>query len=62
MSQAWCSKLLTTSDSLVMHTSENRAVLPFDENRFVAKTINTSDTVTAWIVFYERPQTPDFKT
>jgi acyl-coenzyme A thioesterase PaaI-like protein len=61
MSQSWCAKLLTSSTNLVVHTSENRVVLPFDENHFVAKTINTSDTVAAWIVFYERPQPPEFK-
>ena len=60
MSQEWCAKLLTSSCTLVVHPSENRTNLPDHENRFVADTINTSDTIAAWIVFYERPQAPNF--
>lgn len=61
MSQPWCAKILTASSTLVIHASENRVILPFDENRFVAQTINTTDTIAAWIVFYERPEAPEFK-
>ncbi|TDZ39361.1 Acyl-coenzyme A thioesterase THEM4 [Colletotrichum spinosum] len=59
----WCSKLLAKFDnpSSVVQVSENRTILPTRENSYVGGTLNTPETVAAWLVLYRRPLAPDWK-
>ncbi|KAK7967202.1 uncharacterized protein PG986_001479 [Apiospora aurea] len=53
----WCAKYLATApandDDFVVKVHENRVVLSTWENQFVGGTLNTPDTITAWVDFYD---------
>ncbi|KDN61358.1 putative thioesterase superfamily protein [Colletotrichum sublineola] len=59
----WCSKILAAFSSPlhIVHVSHNRTVLPTRENQYVGGTLNTPDTITAWLILHPRPQAPDWK-
>ncbi|KAL0934381.1 thioesterase superfamily protein [Colletotrichum truncatum] len=59
----WCAKVLAKFDSPshVVQVSANRTILPTKENSYVGGTLNTPDTIAAWLVLYPRPQPPDWK-
>ncbi|KAK0378035.1 thioesterase superfamily protein [Colletotrichum melonis] len=59
----WCARLLSQSDtsSHVVQVSQNRTVLPTRENTYVGGTLNTPDTIKAWLIIHPRPQGPDWK-
>ncbi|KAK2060231.1 thioesterase superfamily protein, partial [Colletotrichum caudatum] len=59
----WCAKILSafSSPHHVVHVSQNRTVLPTRENQYVGGTLNTPDTITAWLVLHPRPQAPEWK-
>ncbi|KAF6827213.1 thioesterase superfamily protein [Colletotrichum musicola] len=57
----WCARLLARFDdaaSNVVQVSENRTVLPTKENTYVGRTLNTPDTIAAWLVLHPRPRPP----
>ncbi|KAK1979006.1 thioesterase superfamily protein [Colletotrichum cereale] len=59
----WCAKILATFDSPshLVYVSQNRTVLPTRENQYVGGTLNTPDTITAWLFLHPLPQAPDWK-
>ncbi|KAF0320508.1 thioesterase superfamily protein [Colletotrichum asianum] len=59
----WCAKVLAKFDSPshVVQVSANRTILPTKENSYVGGTLNTPNTITAWLVLHPRPQPPDWK-
>ncbi|KZL69879.1 thioesterase superfamily protein [Colletotrichum incanum] len=59
----WCAKILAKFDSPfhVVQVSQNRTVLPTRENQYVGGTLNTPDTIPAWLILHPRPQAPDWK-
>ncbi|GJD02228.1 thioesterase superfamily protein [Colletotrichum higginsianum] len=59
----WCARILAGFDSPshVVQVSPNRTVLPTRENQHVGGTLNTPDTIAAWLVLHPRPQAPDWK-
>lgn len=59
----WCAKILERFDSPsnIVQISENRTVLPTRENQYVGGTLNTPDTIAAWLILYPRPQAPDWR-
>ncbi|OLN82016.1 Acyl-coenzyme A thioesterase THEM4-like protein 3 [Colletotrichum chlorophyti] len=59
----WCAKILSkyAASSNVVQVSENRTILPTRENSYVGGTLNTADTITAWLILYPRPQAPGWK-
>lgn len=50
----WCARLLEDDGPLVVQVSPNRTVLPGLENQFIATTINSSSTISDWLLFYKR--------
>ena len=58
----WCVKYLTTApDDLIIKVHENRTVLSTWENQFVGGTLNTPDTITAWVGLYQLRPGPEFR-
>lgn len=53
----WCARLLEDDESLIIQVSPNRTVLQGLENQFIASTINSSSTISDWLLFHKRPVT-----
>ncbi|KAK8113303.1 hypothetical protein PG984_013829 [Apiospora sp. TS-2023a] len=54
----WCAKYLTSTPDLVVRVHENRTVLSSWQNQFVGGTLNTPDTIAAWVDFFPPPGPP----
>lgn len=58
----WCAKYLSpptaAGGDLVVQVHENRTVLSTWENRFVGGTLNTPDTIAAWVNLFSPPGPP----
>ncbi|KAF9878124.1 thioesterase superfamily protein [Colletotrichum karsti] len=59
----WCARILDAFDtpSHVVQISANKTILPTKENSYVGGTLNTPNTIAAWLVLYPRPQPPDWR-